>query len=187
VPFPNAGAGDKAFKVLLASPRRAIEILEAEKAAGRGDVKLSHAPKEKIKDLITLYKGRNVTDADSWQRQIDAVKAVMKTKFGLVDADFIDVPVLFNQIFGDGKMRASALIPDMVNLLVVNGHLIPPEPFFDPFKNDLNARLTAIGYAAANVHYLDNFIWYHELNGQVHCGTNSRREIVASPGWWSQR
>ena len=196
VPFPGAGLGAKAFKVLLASPKRAFEILEAEKAAGRGGNRLARPPMEKIDDLITTYKAQNVTGVPgvpSWQKRIDGVKGVMKAKLGLVDADFIEVPVVFSRYaVGGGVHRASAYVPNMVNLLVVNDHLIPPEPFFGPFKDDFETRMAAIGYkksgaAGATLHFLDNFIWYHQLQGQVHCGSNSRRDIAALANWWEQR
>ena len=192
VPFPGAGLGGKAFKVLLASPKRAFDILDAEKAAGRGGNRLTKPPMEKIDDIITTYKAHNVTDAGSWQKRIDGVKGVMKARFGLVDADFIEVPVVFSRYAVGATHRASAYLPNMVNLLVVNGHLIPPEPFFDPFKDDFETRMAGIGYkksaaVGATLHFLDNFIWYHELQGQVHCGTNSRREIAALPNWWEQK
>ena len=190
VPFPNAAPGAKPFKVLLASPKRAFEILDAEKAAGRGGNRFIKPPMETIDALILARKDDNVTNATSWQKRIDGVKGVMKTRFGLVDADFIDVPVVFSP-YG-GASRASAYLPNMVNLLVVNGHLIPPEPFFAPFKDDFETKMVAVGYkksgaAGATLHFLDSFIWYHDLKGQVHCGTNSRREIVALPNWWNQQ
>ena len=147
---------------------------------------------EKIDDIITLHKANNVTNAGSWQSRIDGVKAVMIAKLGLVAGDFVEVPVLFTPIAVGATHRASAYVPNMVNLLVANGHLVVPDPFFDPFKADFDDKLAALGYkkssdAAASIHFIDNFIWYHALQGQVHCGTNSRREIVAAPGWWTQR
>ena len=191
VPFPGAGAGAKPFKVLLASPRQAFEILERENAAGRGDARpgLATAPLPKVSTLIGTYKGSNVTAADSFQSTIDAVKAVMKTKFNLADADFIEIPVFFKKL---AAVCAKAFLPDMVNLLVVNGHLIAPDPFYDPFKADFDDKLAAIGYkkssdANPTIHFVDDFRPYHEQSGEVHCGTNSRREIPDTPNWWEQR
>jgi len=33
--------------------------------------------------------------------------------------------------------------------------------------------------------YVDDFTSYHERLGEVHCGTNSRRQPPAPP-WWEQ-
>jgi protein-arginine deiminase len=194
VPFPNAGVNDKRFKVLLASPRRAIALLEAESAAGRGgtlvDI-LTNPPlvTPTYDDVIADYKAQNI---DDWQPAIDDVKCVMMARFGLVEADFIEIPVLFDRWFADGDFRAEALLPDMVNLVVANAQLIVPEPFLDLFKDDFETKLGAIGYqpsTAANptIHFIDDYIWYHKAIGEVHCGTNSLRTIPLAPPWWTQQ
>jgi protein-arginine deiminase len=85
-------------------------------------------------------------------------------------------------------MFADALIPGMVNMLVVNGHCIVPKPFgprvghppVDRFEQAVRSDLTALGLT---VHFLDCWNEYHVRLGEVHCATNTLRR----PGrirWW---
>jgi len=193
IPFPGAKNTDKKFKVLIASPKVAIEILQAQLKANK------NANVDVLRDTVAKTLARYKADNEKYQKKItgdpavkgdEGVKGVMKRKFGLEDSDFIDTPVFFwNGVPATGE--ADARIPDMVNLLVVNEQLIIPRPFYNPFQEDLETKLAAIGYkksSAANptIHFVTDYKWYHEHLGEVHCGTNSRREIPAT-AWWTQK
>jgi len=71
-----------------------------------------------------------------------------------------------------------ALMPDMVNSLVLGQHFISPDPFGpliegkDAFKEALRDLLEPWGVM---VHFVDNWYPYHSWSGEIHCGTNARR------------
>lgn len=178
VPYPGAGPGDKNFRLLIASPEEALNILEAQ---------LDHTvviPQlgESIANILTHDRLFNET----CQAEIDAVVSVLTTEL-VEPTDIVEIPVLFREHPATG--RADALLPNMVNLISVNGHLIVAEPFFDPFKDEFNTRLQAEGFVppgfpGENIHYIDDWDSYHVLSGEVHCGTNLKRTNSAADDWW---
>lgn len=180
VPFPGAGVGDKNFKVLIASPRLAIDILEAQPDHSVVITPLG----ETFADILADWRYENTV----YQANIDIVREQLRIGLNLTDPDdFIEIPVYFREIGG----RAIALLPNMVNLISINGHLIVAEPFVDPFKNEFNTRLNAVGFVTppnpgANIHYIDDWDYYHFLHGEVHCGTNTRRTPPTGYYWWDR-
>jgi len=92
-----------------------------------------------------------------------------------------------------------ALMPGMVNMLVITRstfaqhQLAIPKPFGpvttpgsrDVFEQDLVSRLTPLGYTDSQIRFIDDFDSYHIFDGEVHCGTNSKR-AAHSTLWWEQ-
>lgn len=76
--------------------------------------------------------------------------------------------------------RALAALPGMVNMLNVNGTLIIPEPFFPEFTNGV---LNSLG--SVTIGWID-CREYHHNQGEVHCGTNVRRQpSIQAQAWWN--
>ncbi len=76
-------------------------------------------------------------------------------------------------------------VPGMVNMLILNSTVAIANPNGpgdvnggDIFKKDVEARLNWL-----TVHFVDNWHYYHALEGEVHCGTNVKR-IPHSKNWW---
>lgn len=179
VPYPGAGPTDKNFKMLVASPQDALTILEAEPDHSVVIPQLG----ESIADIITHDAAFNV----DCQVEIDDVMADLIPELNLDPADIIEIPVLFREHGSTGQ--ANALLPNIVNLISVNGHLIVAEPFFDPFKDAFNTRLQAVGFVppgspGQNIHYIDDWEVYHLGHGEIHCGTNVERDSAATDNWW---
>ena len=178
IPYPGASLGDKNFKLLVASPEKALEILDLQPDHTVTIPKLG----ETIGHILTHDRLYN----EACQLEIDAVTSDLTTT--MVDAaDIIEIPVLFREHPVSGQ--ADALLPNMVNLISVNGHLIVAEPFFDPFKDAFNTRLQGVGFvppgmAGENIHFIDDWDVYHVQSGEVHCGTNLRRANSAPDNWW---
>lgn len=87
---------------------------------------------------------------------------------GCKSPPIIDVPVFFR----DGVSYA----PDLVNGVVhTNSNntssIIMPRSYFRPFDDYMKRELKKIGVGATFVHG----VGYHQLQGQVHCGTNTAR------------
>jgi len=131
------------------------------------------------------------------QARIEGVRAGLAAEFGIDPNTFcIKVPVLFYPIDpnyfsyapdpGNGPTQAVAYSPDMVNLTVLNGHLLIPKPFgpndagTDVFEQYMQDALSGLG---VTLHPIDDWDDYHVLYGEIHCGTNVLREPWDTP-WW---
>lgn len=99
----------------------------------------------------------------------------------------VGLPALFvgkTDLTGSGY----AYVPDLVNLqpgMAVGGGPLAPKPFapdrnattFDLFERTVTQLLPSI-------RFVDEWAWYHDRNGEVHCGTATLREAPETP-WWS--
>jgi hypothetical protein len=66
----------------------------------------------------------------------------------------------------------------MLNFLGVNGAMIVPDPMYGPLQTGFTAVV------GGNVQWID-CLEYHWGNGEVHCGTNTRRTPSTSAAkWW---
>ncbi|EGW12397.1 Protein-arginine deiminase type-3 [Cricetulus griseus] len=113
---------------------------------------------------------------------IDWNREVLKRELGLADCDIIDIP----QLFKTERRKAVAFFPDLVNMLVLGRYLGIPKPF-GPIINGrccleekVRSLLEPLGLHCT---FIDDFTPYHMLHGEVHCGTNVRREPFAFK-WW---
>jgi len=81
--------------------------------------------------------------------------------------------------------EGTSLFPNMVNSVVLNGHLLVSDPhgpevdgkdLLQEYVRDLLADLPL------EVHFLDDRV-YHAWSGNTHCATNVRRDGADEP-WW---
>lgn len=79
-----------------------------------------------------------------------------------------------------------ALWPNTVNGLVLpNNVVLAPTPWGPKVDGvDILAEAAVKAYAAAgtNITFMDEYLSFHQGEGEVHCGTNSWREF--GPAWW---
>lgn len=167
---PSAGACG--FKVLLPSPRLALDIL-VEVTHGENAEQFAFAGR---KSQRTLRQLRDEVALSAENRDIET--AVQDTRQQLMDTlgitafDFVEIPVLFQ----DGI----SLVPNGVNSLVCNNHIIVPHPNVfevngeDCFARSIRQRLEPLGLT---VHFVDIWDSYHVSLGEVHCGTNAIRKL----------
>jgi len=100
-------------------------------------------------------------------------------EMGLRPEDLIQLPMLYHT---DGK----GFFPDMVNSVLMNGHLLVPAPNgpevdgVDLLEVDMRSLMAR---APLQVHFLDDQ-QYHRWSGNVHCATNTRRDPYSIP-WWT--
>ncbi len=73
----------------------------------------------------------------------------------------------------------------MVNHLVLGENSIVPKPF-GPLINGKCAFEKSFEEALPerNIYFIDDWYSYHEMLGEIHCGTNTRREPFKSKKWW---
>lgn len=196
VSFVHDDTAPKGFRCLLASPTKAKEILQDLSNADYG--------------AIPLFEGKFRGDGSDAQRTVDEVladaalwgvndgyqaimdenRAILERELGLDRDDFVNIPVAFQIIEGpNGTVeRTLAYFPDMVNHLVHKDLSIVPKPY-GPVINGKCAFEKAFEEAMPNrrVTFIDDWYSYHEMSGEVHCGTNALRRPFNISRWWNVR
>ena len=167
------------FSVLVPDPVLAINVLEKVVEQGQQDtLMLTHSDSRSVAATLADQK---LLD---WNRQI-AEKHIQPNvdrlihELNLDPSQIIGLPVLFRE---DG----SALTPNMVNGLIVNGHVImadPDGPVLDGVDVMQQTVRDLLQGSGTQVHFIDDRL-YHRWGGDVHCATNAQRHGFA-PNWWS--
>jgi len=125
-----------------------------------------------VKRFLEQYRAEQTT----CQSKIDLTCTLLCTKLGLDDGDFLRVPVLYRCTV-DGE---ESWLPNMVNLLNVGG-LIIPEPFISGTDTEFNEKFKKVLSGT----YIDDWYFYHTGRGEVHCGTNVKRDPANLASWWN--
>lgn len=149
-------------------------------------------PKDTIEDGLT----KNLTAVnEKCSERIEANLELLKAATGITDAEIHRIPAIFEA--GDmsfplrsenpSNINAMAMIPGIINGLVLTGTgtVVPPNPW-GPVINgkDIFATAAVAAYEKLNisVKFLDDWNSHHVGVGEVHCGTNSIRDM--SRPWW---
>ncbi|XP_032158743.1 protein-arginine deiminase type-4 isoform X1 [Mustela erminea] len=181
-------AHKKGFRLLLASPRSCYRLFEEQLKKGHGEAALFEGVKRKNQKIKDLLKDKKLKEHNSYVEScIDWNREVLKRELGLTERDIIDIPQLFKlQEEVKGTFKAEAYFPNMVNMLVLGKHLGIPKPF-GPIINGrccleekVRALLEPLGLHCT---FIDDFYAYHVRHGEVHCGTNVRRQPFSFK-WW---
>jgi len=176
--------GEHPFKVVIASPRMARDVLLALRAAGRGDSRAFATRRDNysVDEMLDAEQFNALNEAA--QTRIDEIQARLKESLGLTDDDFRPVPVLFNEV--DSGLVA-AFNPGIQNLVTVGDRLFVPDPE-GPADDGVDAwqraTLESLADTDLDVIFVDVFESYHELLGEAHCGTNLERAPYSTP-WWT--
>lgn len=191
VPADNA----KGFKLLLASPSKTKAILSGLREAGHGDA-VMFAKKKRENDEgkyvsaeITVNKlldwSKLWEDNAGYQKLIDLNREILTEGLGLGDADVFAIPVLF---YGGKYKRTGAFFPNMVNHLVIGSTSIVPKPY-GPVVNgkDIFEEAFCATVPEREVCFIDDWYSYHQMLGEVHCGTNARRTPFPEVRWWEHK
>ncbi|XP_023683319.2 protein-arginine deiminase type-2 isoform X1 [Paramormyrops kingsleyae] len=183
VPAPDR----KGFRLLLASPDAAYKLFRGLQKNGFGKAKqfdgLELAEPILVDDLLSdetfRDENRYVQGCIDWNRD------VLKRELGLEEEDIIDLPILFK--VSEREMRAAAFYPDMVNMIVLGKNLGIPKPFGPKVNGQcvLEAKMRSLlEPLGLNCIFVDDFATYHLKLGEVHCGSNVRREPFEFK-WWN--
>ncbi|XP_048672196.1 protein-arginine deiminase type-3 isoform X2 [Marmota marmota marmota] len=183
VPAPDG----KGFRMLLASPGACFRLFQEKKKRGHGRALLFEGVigngRVRTISINQVLSNENLISFNKFvQSCIDWNREVLKRELGLADRDIIDIP----QLFKSERRKATAFFPDLVNMLVLGKHLGIPKPF-GPLINgrccleeQVRALLEPLGLHCT---FIDDFTPYHMLHGEVHCGTNVRRQPFSFK-WW---
>ncbi|KAL1853926.1 hypothetical protein Daus18300_011668 [Diaporthe australafricana] len=124
-------------------------------------------------------------------KRIDANLEILKRETGLEDQEILRIPALFetSPFVSDNStmLKVRAFFPGAVNNLVLSGFKtsIAPNPFGPVVDGkDLISEAVVKEYAkiGMNVTFIDDWYTHHSFGGEVHCGTNTVRDMSAQ--WW---
>ncbi|XP_039084988.1 protein-arginine deiminase type-1 [Hyaena hyaena] len=174
----------KGFRLLLASPSACLKLFQEKKEEGYGEAAqfdgLRHQVSISINEMLANSRLRR--DSLYVQKCIDWNREVLKRELGLTERDIVDIP----QLFSLKGSHAEAFFPDMVNMVVLGKHLGIPKPF-GPIINGrccleekVRSLLEPLGLHCI---FIDDYLSYHQLLGEIHCGTNVRRQPFSFK-WW---
>lgn len=191
VPAPNA----KGFQVLLASPRKAEGILDRLIEEGHGEAIMfeglrrgdpSGGPSAEISVASLRGDGAFWEANAAFQSSMDLNREMLGMELEVEEADMVELPVLFWPPAQDG--RTAAFFPDLVNHLVVGDVSIVPRPYGPRIDGeDAFERAFRDALPHREARFIDDWYAYHEMLGEVHCGTNVRRRPPTDVHWWEHR
>ncbi|XP_025711631.1 protein-arginine deiminase type-4 isoform X2 [Callorhinus ursinus] len=182
-------SAQQGFKLLLASPRSCYRLFEEQLHEGHGEAVLFEGIKKKKQKIEDILSDKKLREHNSYvEKCINWNREVLKRELGLTERDIIDIPQLFKLREEEVSrvLKAEAYFPNMVNMLVLGKHLGIPKPF-GPIINGqccleekVRSLLEPLGLHCT---FIDDFTPYHMLHGEVHCGTNVRRQPFSFK-WW---
>jgi hypothetical protein len=131
-----------------------------------------------------------LTDVLRWNLQIDdpcvytniiAVTNALTAVMGTTSPSYVKLPVLFHRILDDDNvLRFVAGTANVVNSLVYPGNGIYMQDTGNPeFNSSINSLVP-------NAVFLNVWNKYHCFDGEIHCGTATRRTINLTPPWWQR-
>lgn len=204
VPNLKPGPKDKPYKLLQASPKIAISLCQNLKKLGLGGKEIcKNKPGYEITVNDFLSNKDNLLDINNAINILltKIRRKILRKEFDLPylpsQDDIIGIPVIFNGTITDPSKTnpkvedAIARTAGMVNCLVVKPKVIVPKPFGpknasgkDVFEEYAREKLEALGL---NFEPVNDWETYHELSGEIHCGTNTKRVPPKDWDWWKEK
>jgi len=181
VPAPD----EIGFRLLLASPRLAMRVLEDAEGQGHGALNLMDGRVTEISISSITADAALQKNNERYQEFIDYNRNILISEMGLQQQQISEIPALYYDAGG----RASALFPNMINMQVVNSFLAIPKPFGPIinggclFEEVMKFKVHGLGLSCR---FIDTFDGYFQLGGEIHCGTNVVRRPFAQPWWTSE-
>lgn len=187
IPDPSAPRG---FRLLLASPRRALAVLDRmppEEALTWHGLRGPRGHARPTAGSYALDLPLRRYNEDLEDQRIDDVLRTLTQALALTPDEVIRVPVLFEEWVDDeGVCGASAVIPNGINHLFITdadgqgGVALIPDPFMRepgaPQEADAFIQAWARALpASVRAEFIDVWDVYHIGAGEVHCATNQLR------------
>jgi protein-arginine deiminase len=119
--------------------------------------------------VVKYFLENNRVQQENYQDSIDSIESTLAPYVG----GFTEVPSIYRTVGNS----AVAWMPAMVNCLVVGNRVIA-EPFVSP-NASINNMFKSLGGT-----YVDDWYFLHTGYGEVHCGTNVKREPGGLVSWW---
>ncbi|HEY3446636.1 MAG TPA: protein-arginine deiminase family protein [Myxococcales bacterium] len=183
----------RGWTIAIADPTLAKTMLEAEETAGHGSAVLfagmywpdnwGYTPADiTITDLLndTAVMSASATAAAGIADQV----AKLKMETGITDAEILHFPILFQNLNGSA---VAYMVGTANGISLGDAHYGAPEPHgpviggVDILKTQLTTELAKVGITP---HWVENWDLYHVLDGEIHCGSNTTRQVPATERWW---
>lgn len=182
ISFVPSGQIKNPFKIMVVDTPSLISLLQKWVKKGYGNTPLLdiHHKGMTVKNLLEnkeIITYNRILQKERIEPNID----LLKKELGVSEEDFIRIPSLFTP-------KGLALVPNMVNSIVLNGHLLIIDPNGpkingqDLLKEEIKKLFSGL---PLELHFVDAR-QYHQWSGEVHCGTNVRREGFDKP-WWEMK
>jgi protein-arginine deiminase len=163
--------GGKGFKVLVPDTVVTYRLLDRWISEGKGSLPI-FKDLRKNETLQALAKDGKLRDFNGrlQKQEIEFSIDSMKSAIEIDENDIIRTPALFEPYEG----YAPALMPNMVNSVYLNGHMLMADPRgpLDAGKDLIQEYVKALlNKEGVEVHFVDDLA-YHNRGGNVHCATN---------------
>jgi hypothetical protein len=135
--------------------------------------------------LTDVMKWNLPIDPDNVSTDVAAITNMLSTALGVTGVNFIKVPVLYGrvtvEIDGESRQRFLAHSANVANCLVI--------PNSGVYMQTTGSSLfdTYITGCLSNAVFIDIWDEYHCHEGEVHCGTATRRTVDLTAPWWQRR
>ncbi|MEM7681499.1 MAG: protein-arginine deiminase family protein [Planctomycetota bacterium] len=176
--FIPAGDDGRGFKVMVPDPAEALALLRKLAEQGHADAPmLSHYEEGTTVGSLLAHAELVEHNRDLQAQRLEPIYANLRQELGLTEDHFVRIPLLFTPSGG-------AKVPNMVNALVVNGHVVMADPDGpeidgkDAFQQAVREKLAGLPVA---VHFVDDQL-YQRWSGNVHCATNTIRKPIVPWG-----
>lgn len=189
IPTPHAPGG---YSIVRADPNYALELLtnmpDSElNGLNSSDRGLLLRVRQVLQaQLENPNAGKGTTEgnfielnrsiSDIIERTVGELKNYIRSVTKDPDRDFAEVawPCFFQGRGTTNPSGCHALLPGVVNMLVLRDHLVVPACNVPAFDKVIEARFRAQGN---KVHFVNDQA-YHNSMGEIHCGTNVLRHIT---------
>lgn len=200
---------ERGWVLMADDPRAAIKMLKDIQTAGHGSTLAISRKNDSESNVCTdrfgcfpgpinsptvdavLADVKLMNTNEECSKRIDANLEILKRETGLQEDEILRIPALFEtSSFGNDNstaLKVGAFFPGAVNNLVVSGFKtsVAPNPFGpvvdgkDLISEAITNEYSKIGM---NVTFIDDWYTHHSFGGEVHCGTNTVRDMSAQ--WW---
>jgi len=183
------------WAILANDAKLAREMLEQQVTAGNGNVKMfvgKELPTQSIffsnNAGISISDVLNDTDimlsSSEAAVEVSAELEVLKKETGITDAEIVRIPYLFQSTtFGSVAYQVATVN----GISLGDKHFGAPEPH-GPVIGGEDIMKTqfeqALGKLGIQVHWIEDWNAYHIEEGEVHCGSNTTRQVPADEKWW---
>ena len=125
-----------------------------------------------------------MTTSDQAAASVDGQLQTLKQETGITDAEIVHVPFLHEPAYGYSVAYQPGTINSLYPAFDTFAAPDPHGPVIDNkdiFKDQLEQALAPLGI---KVVWVEDWDLYHRLDGEVHCGTNSKRALLDGEQWW---
>lgn len=175
----------RGWAVMVSDPAMAHAMLQAERDAGHGGTTVFEGKGKRQTTIAMILDNADImAESAMAEAEVKAQVDVLRAEIGITDAELIPAAFLVEPAYG----YAVAYQPGVVNgIYLSDTHFGAPDPHgpviggVDIFRRQLEQALMPFG---VTVDWVEDWALLHIGEGEVHCGSNTKRQVPASEVWW---